>query len=266
MKRLMITLIALSLAACAQQSAETSEVLTTSPPPSNPTGEMTRGEQPESPVNPMTETAAVPVPEAVNVQESGEQDVSLAAPFDAERMIVPRPRKRLNVDQLRASMLQVSGGIDWTEGSGNRMRYLFEDLALTLGRPDFAESTDEDLEPTLLFQKFLGDAARNICLKMIDADLAAHRAIEAGEPTEWTPRLLVHVGPNDTLSSNPDGVRANMQTLLQSFHGRRLSVDAPGLVHWHWLFESASFVTEQPAAAWAASCVALFTHPDFYLY
>ena len=118
-------------------------------------------------------------------------------------------------------MLQVSGGIDWTEGSGNRMRYLFEDLALTLGRPDFAESTDEDLEPTLLFQKFLGDAARNICLKMIDADLAAHRAIEAGEPTEWTPRLLVHVGPNDTLSSNPDGVRANMQTLLQSFHGRR---------------------------------------------
>ena len=62
MKRLMITLIALSLGACAQQSAETSEVLTTSPTPSNPTGEMTRGEQPESPVNPMTETAAVPVP------------------------------------------------------------------------------------------------------------------------------------------------------------------------------------------------------------
>ena len=26
------------------------------------------------------------------------------------------------------------------------------------------------------------------------------------------------------------------------------------------------FVTEQPAAAWAASCVALLTHPDFYLY
>ena len=266
MKRLIIAIIALSLGACAQQTADTTDGITTSPMPSNPMDEMTRGEQPASPAPQLTETAVVPVPEEVDVQESGEREVALAAPFDAERMIVPRPRKRLNIDQLRASMLQVSGGIDWTEGSGNRIRYLFEDLALTLGRPDFAESTDEDLEPTLLFQKFLGDAARNICLKMIDADINAHRAIEAGEPTEWTPRLLVHVGPNDTLSSSPDRVRANMQMLLQSFHGRRLSVDAPGLVHWHWLFESASFVTEQPAAAWAASCVALFTHPDFYLY
>ena len=91
---------------------------------------------------------------------------------------------------------------------------------------------------------------------MIDADINAHRAIEAGEP--WTPRLLVHVGPNDTLSSSPDRVRANMQTLLQSFHGRRLSVDAPGLVHWHWLL--VGIFVRSLAAAWAASCVALFTH------
>ena len=99
--------------------------------------EMTRGEQPESPAPQLTETAVVPVPEEVDVQESGEREVALAAPFDAERMIVPRPRKRLNIDQLRASMLQVSGGIDWTEGQWQSNKIFVRRPRAHTGSPRF---------------------------------------------------------------------------------------------------------------------------------
>ena len=42
MKRLIIAIIALSLGACAQQTADTTDGITTSPMPSNPMDEMTR--------------------------------------------------------------------------------------------------------------------------------------------------------------------------------------------------------------------------------
>ena len=71
---------------------------------------------------------------------------------------------------------------------------------------------------------------------------------------------------DETMETDAEAIKANMQVLLQRFHGRRLDADAPGLAHWHWLFQSASFVTDRPADAWLAVCVALFTHPDFYMY
>ena len=94
---------------------------------------------------------------------------------DAEEIVMPRPRRRMNIDQLRTAFEQVSGGISWTERSGRNEVNLFETLSSTLGKPDFAQTTDEELEPTILFQKFLGDAARSVCFKMLDADRMAMR-------------------------------------------------------------------------------------------
>lgn len=206
--------------------------------------------------------AAVPI----DVEASDGDRVELAPPYDAERRIMPRPRRRMNIDQLQAAVLGVSGGINWTERRGREDVVLFDALSATLGKPDFAETTDEELEATVLFQKFLGDAARSVCTKMMAADQAALSAIADGAEADWMPRLLVHVSHEETMETDADAIQANMQVLLQRFHGRRLEVDAPGLAHWHWLFQSASFVTDRPADAWLAVCVALFTHPDFYMY
>jgi hypothetical protein len=213
-----------------------------------------------------TPTEPPPGATPVEITESEGERVDLAAPYDAKRRIIPRPRRRMNIDQLEAAIMQVSGGIGWTEQRGRDEVNLFESLSSTLGKPDYAEITDEELEPTVLFQKFLNDAARSVCVKMLAADLAALAVTENGEETAWSPRLLVHVSPDQTMTTHPDDIKANMQVLMQRFHGRRLSADASGLAHWHWLFRSASFVTETPTEAWLGVCVALFTHPDFYTY
>lgn len=224
--------------------------------------------QPMPPGHPPIHTTPNDAPAAspVEVTTGDSEQVDLAPPYDAERRIVPRPRRRMNIDQLQASVLRVSGGINWTERRGRNEVVLFDELSATLGKPDFAETTDEELEATVLFQKFLGDAARNVCTRMIAADEAALAADAEGAETDWSPRLLVHVTPDETMETDAEAIKANMQVLLQRFHGRRLDADAPGLAHWHWLFQSASFVTDRPADAWLAVCVALFTHPDFYMY
>ena len=96
-------------------------------------------------------------PEAtpVEVEYSEQTAVSLAPVRDDAPVIKPRPRRRMNVDQLSRAMTQVSGGIEWIERVGRNDVNLFENLASTLGKPDYRERTDEELDPTVLFQKFL---------------------------------------------------------------------------------------------------------------
>jgi hypothetical protein len=167
----------------------------------------------------------------------------------------PRARRRMNLDQLDQAMRQVSGGIGWTERRGNADVNLFVDLAATLGKPDYIQTTSESLEPSALFLKFLDDAARSVCAKMIERDLAA-----------GGPGVLLHdVGPDDTIDANEAAVRANLAYLLDRFHGRR-DADDVALASWRWLFVSASFVGGDPLTGWDAVCVGLFTHPDFYSY
>jgi len=207
-------------------------------------------------------------PEAtsVGVLNDDEASASVRYPDDAEDIVMPRPRRRMNIDQLRLAMEQVSGGISWTEGSGRNEVNLFESLASTLGKPDFAQATDEELEPTILFQKFLGDAARSICFKMLDADLTAQALAESEVPVDLTPKLLMHVPADESADSDPAAVVANVQWLVQRFHGRRLAEDASGLSEWKWLHQTGTFVSGSSHQAWVAVCVGLFTHPDFYMY
>ena len=212
---------------------------------------------------PGAEHRTAPIAESTAVTTGHDIDVDLITPLDAESRIVPRIRRRMNVDQLKTAFEQASGGISWTEGTGDREINLFESLARTLGKPDFAEATDEDLEPTVLFQKFLGDASRSVCSKMLTSDLSS---LDSDQEMNVLPKLLIHVTETDTQDTAPDAVKANLQTLVQRFHGRRLTSEAPGLAHWHWLFRSSLFVSNSPTQAWLGVCVGLFTHPDFYMY
>lgn len=242
---------------------------------------------PESPVPPGVEAPEQPRPSPrpdvqdpverpapdgieVDVEEEGRADLRP----HVEDEPPGRPRRRLNIDQLEDAMLQVSGGIGWTEQRGNDTVNVFSELSRTLGKPDYLQITEEDLEPTILFQKFLGDASRSVCGKMLERDLATiaiemdYAARPYRDPPDDLPAktLMKHVTPEDTWQSNPEAVDANLRALLARFHGKVVREgDDAALENWRWLVQSGRHVSE-PSQAWMAVCVALFSHPDFYTF
>jgi len=203
---------------------------------------------------PVVEPAAptVPAPQAAGLDHQGDGDLSGHAPLPEAPWA---SRRRMTVDQLNASIRAVTGGIGWEDGNGND---LFEELSGTLGKPDFIDSTMEDLTVSLLFQKFLGDAARDVCTQLSD------REIDPGSTAD--PVLFLHAGLEDTVETNPAGIDQNLQALLLRFHGQSVPLDSERLNPWRWLFTSSVHVTGDPVVAWRAVCVGLLTHPDFYSY
>ncbi len=155
----------------------------------------------------------------------------------------------MNVDQLNASMMAASGGIAWTERRNNRDVNLFETLSATLGKPNYTTITNEDLEPSALFQKFLGDAARSVCAQMLERDLSGEHGL-----------VLLPV------DNRAEAIDEHLQYLIGRFHSRMLSLDSRDLAQWRWLYDSSWFVTRDANSAWNSVCVALFIHPDFYTY
>ena len=166
-----------------------------------------------------------------------------------------RDRRRMDLDQLKAAIAVVSAGRTWVDP--NNGRDLFDDLAATLGKPDYAQTTTEDLSVSPLFMKFLGDAARQICDRMAEEE----RTMDATERV-----LYPLVAADDSLLSNHDAVLQNLSQLLLLYHGRALPADSAELNPWEWLFESATFVTNDPVKGWRTVCVGLISHPDFYTY
>jgi hypothetical protein len=163
-----------------------------------------------------------------------------------------RQRNRLTIDQLNASIRQVSGGVGWVIGGVDQL----EALAPSLGVPDYALTTQEDLEPSALFQKFLGDAARHVCTEL-------EQNARAGEGGSV---LLGDLSAADTLEVNSSGVVANLARLVLRFHGQSFAVDAAEIERWRWLFESSYALSGDALTSWNVICVGLITHPDFYTY
>ncbi len=194
---------------------------------------------PEAPVEP------VPVSTTV----VGEGDVVGVQPLEP----ADRDRRRLDLDQINASIRSATG-FGWVDDEG---RDRFEQLASTLGKADYRNNTVEDRSASLVFQKFLGDAAHSVCGKLVQND--------SGRPS--ADRIFfVHAGIDDSVESAPDAVEANIRHLLLRFHSRVVEPGADELDPWMWLHESAGFVSANPRLAWNAVCVGLITHPDFYSY
>ncbi len=169
-----------------------------------------------------------------------------------------RPRKRMNIDQLDAALLKASGGLTWMVAGKNQ----FEALSATLGKPDFADQVMEDLSPSTIFQKFLQDAALNVCEALIAKDAKAKPADQV---------FFVHALPTATPAKDPAAVEQNLRYLLLRWHGRQLPKGAPQLENWRFLLAGAQKTASGTAAAqaqagWQAVCVALATHPSFYTY
>ena len=183
----------------------------------------------------------------------GEQrPANLLPPSEAEA----RGYRRMNVDQLSAALERVTGQ-RWTEGEDSAEVELFERLSGSLGKPEYIDTTEEDLGPGLLFQKFLDDAAKSTCGRMIRADQAAL-------PDQR--RILVEVDVLKAPDEDMQATRRNLQRAILAFHGLTLPDDSPELSRWQTLLDRAHAVTKSTPNAWRAVCVGLITHPRFYSY
>jgi hypothetical protein len=155
-----------------------------------------------------------------------------------------RVLKRMTVAQVRDSMEQITGGIPW----GSDARSHWDEYSATLGVADYQLIVKSDSSPTVMFQKFLDDAAGATCQAWVAAESGSFFAIESPGSTER------------------EDIRAQVANLRWRIQGRdRASTDAV-LDDYEAVFTKVHQRTASTEAAWATVCVALFTHPDFFMY
>jgi len=232
-----------------------------------------------TPVPPAKESAGAAVPvQPQAALPDGHPEVPLGDPASNDNRVGRAPR-RLNVEQLRASLLAATG-FTWvasrrvsdpdspTGFSNLPDADMLEAFAATLGRPDYVTSTSESIEPAVTFSKLANDAARVPCRTAIKADL------EAKTPA----RIMRHATAQDTRASNEAAVRKNLSWLALKFWGRRIAPDDAQLAPLLTLFEKASTAPAStddngtkraaatPADGWRAVCIAMATDPQFLLY
>lgn len=194
---------------------------------------------------------------------------------------VGRPPRRLSVDQLRASLLSVTGYTwvasrtipDPSAASGTRTvpnADMLEALAATLGRADFLNTTSHAIDPAVTFSKLASDAARVACRQSVTDDL--------DQPDAARRRLLREVGPTVTAAADEAAVRRNIVYMARRFWGRSLALGGAEVNAILTVFRTASTTAEvregmrvtrpagAPADGWRAVCIAMATDPQFLTY
>jgi len=183
------------------------------------------------------------------------EDTPLPGVSDPEAGTVPdapeaishrRQKKRMTVAQVRDSMERITGGIVWGDGDGDDSDW--DTYAATLGVADYQTRTTSDLTPSVLFQKFLDDAAAHTCAQWLEAPDSTF--FEAGDP-ESTDRSIV---------------QANVVGLRWQVQGRSRAEEAPVIDDYVDLFATVYRRSGTTTEAWHTVCVAMFTHPDFFMY
>ena len=193
-----------------------------------------------------SQDSAVEVPEEA-VPEIGESVVGEGGLYpDAEA--VYRNKKRMKIAHVKTSMERVSGGISWEINGRDK----WDDYSDTLGVPDYQFTVREDRTISVMFQKFLDDAAAHTCTEWVQQEISG------------TERAFFSEIEPDELDL--EKIRLNMVSLRRRFHGQITPVDASivdSLVDLHYTVVQRSDSLEQ---AWTSVCIALFTHPDFFMY
>ncbi len=179
--------------------------------------------------------------------------------------------RRLTVPQVQASFAAVLG----TDVNGNPVNWMvgsttsgFDRYGGALASADFLNITEDGVEPSTLYAKFMGDAARDACNRTLAADAVR---------TELAERVMTRfVERTDTVAKNPDGIDQNLRYLKLRFHGVKLPDDDTARIEalrtlFDTVVQKASGGSANPSAnhvrvGWHAVCVALLTDPEFHLY
>ena len=192
---------------------------------------------------------------ATDVPDDGVTDIADDTPLE---LPPSRAVHRMTVEQLMASIPVVTGGLTWEEDFGDGPQNMLEQLAPTLGAPDYVLVVEENLEPSMIIAKFVADAANRVCAKWIQRD----RSLPAADRT-----LVVH---EDWSSLDEDDVKASLRRLALRFFSRHVTADDDAAIApLYDLFLAASGGAPAGKAAddgWLAVCLALMNDPEFVLY
>jgi hypothetical protein len=172
--------------------------------------------------------------------ESGEED--LFSPHGPE---LGKWTRRLSVNHLRVSIPKLFDGLTW-EDPVERTSY-FSSLAQTLGEPDYMAITQENLDASPLFAKFMEDMASHMCIKAVNRDQAG-----------VTPCIIQC---ND---AEPDN---NLRRLRLKFHGIYTpETESDSIENYEQFFNDIVAAGENNGTAWTAVCIAMLTAPEFMTY
>ena len=170
------------------------------------------------------------------------EDVDSAQP-DVPETPIGRQLKRMTIPQIRDTMEQITGH-SWDGGQNSK----WDDYAETLGVADYQLRVESDRSPSVMFQKFLDDAATETCLSWVNDSEG----------------LFFRVGTADDVSR--DNVRSLIVDLRFQVQGQSRLTEAAIVDDYELLFQTAYQRTQDPLLAWQTVCIALFTHPDFFMY
>ena len=178
--------------------------------------------------------------------------------------------QRLRVAQLRGTFpavmgTELDGGVvTWRVGSTTLGLDSYGD---TLGEADYLAITEDNLEPSPLYLKFMDDAARDVCNRALTADYARPLATERA--------ILRFVDKTQTVANAASAVDANLRYLKLRFHGIKLEADDDQQISGlRTLFSSVTTSSANGTTVdstdiregWRAVCVALLVAPEFHLY
>lgn len=149
-----------------------------------------------------------------------------------------RGPRRMSVDQLEKSLDAIGNVPPGTVK-------LPPDLAFTLGRPDFRRVTEESLDPSPLFMKFMVDLSVFFCDAMADA--------EATRPAA------------DRLFTRYPTSEENLKHLLLRFTAIEGAEADPYLARLKKAYDAGTQSTKT-YGGYRAACMALFNSPEFLLY
>jgi hypothetical protein len=174
--------------------------------------------------------------------------------------------RRMNIDTLQAAMTRVAGTdvygapIEWKYNGKNG----FSDGAFgkALGRPDFQTSTEESSLSSSLYLKFVGDAARDICMQMAKNDM------KRPDPSA---RALFPKAPVDGTATDAQ-ITQNIRYLTVRFLGLRVAETDPMVPGLRKVYAAGVESVATPGGAelspaaegWRGVCVALFESPLFH--
>ena len=152
--------------------------------------------------------------------------------------VTSRGPRRMSVDQLERSLDNIGNVPAGTVK-------LPVDLAFTLGRPDFRRVTEESLEPSPLFMKFMVDLSVFFCDSIAEAEAT---------------RL-----PADKVFTRAAGIDENLSTLLLRFTGIEGEEARPYLTRLRKAYDAGTQSTKK-LGGYQAACMSLFNSPEFLLY
>lgn len=198
-----------------------------------------------------------------------------AQPIDHPEVTITPPLhsalpQRLRIAQLRGTFPAVMG----TELDGGVITWKVGSVALgldtygdTLGEADYVTTTEDNLEPSPLYLKFMDDAARDVCNRALNADYLRTVPVERA--------ILRFADKTQTVANAPSAIDDNLRYLKLRFHGIKVDpTDDAQIAGLRTLFTSVTNSAANGSAVdsndikegWRAVCVALVVAPEFHIY